>query len=72
MGSTSLLIVLYFVMALIYWLISKIGDNCLSKFAEEKLASYTISNVYAGLYSTRLPILFMTVLNVKYIVNIGF
>ena len=61
LGSTSYIILAYPLTYLIFRLIS----------AKQMLASYTLPNIYAALYSSQLVYLFMTAINFRYILSVG-
>jgi len=71
MGSSSYIILSYPLTYLLFKLIAKGGENCVSNFAKQNLTTYTLPNIYAAVYSSQLVYLFMIAINLEYIHSIG-
>ena len=52
MGSSSYIILSYPLTYLLFKLIAKGGENCVSNFAKQNLTTYTLPNIYAAMYSS--------------------
>jgi hypothetical protein len=70
-GSTTLIIILFPVSAMLQYLVSKTGENWFARNASHRIASYTRPNFYALIYTTQLLNTMMIMINLDHILERG-